>query len=425
MSKTVIKVQNLSKRYRLRKSVWQSGTLRDLVMSPFRRETPAPMNDSADVLWALKDINFSLKQGETLGIVGNNGAGKSTLLKVLSRITKPTAGYAELQGRVGSLLEVGTGFHPELSGRENVFLNGAILGMKRREIERKFDEIVTFAEVEAFLETPVKHYSSGMFMRLAFSVAAHLEPEILIVDEVLAVGDMNFQHKCLDKMQDIVRRGHTILFVSHNMSAITRLCQNAIALHKGQIVCAGEANMVISEYTNSQWGLSAEKVWEDESEAPHNEIVRLRRVRVVNEYGEKTDTIDLSEMVGVEINFEVLQAGHILIPNYHFYNQERTYLFAIQDTAGEWRSRPREAGSYTATAWLPKHFFNEGTLIVEVAVSSHVPSSQVHIRTNEVVRFEAVDKKENNLTRGDFSGKIAGLIRPLANWTTEFQTKRD
>ena len=422
--KPIIEVENLSKSYHLRLSQMNGGTLREAiaetVKAPFKR---AGQDNSADVLWALKNVSFAVEQGETLGVIGNNGAGKSTLLKILSRITRPTAGRANLRGRVGSLLEVGTGFHPELTGRENVFLNGAILGMKRREIESKYDEIVAFAEVEKFLETPVKHYSSGMFMRLAFSVAAHLEPEILIVDEVLAVGDVNFQHKCLDKMQEIMRRGHTILFVSHNMAAITRLCRRAIALDKGQIVSAGETSAVVGEYLNSNWGLSAEKHWENAHEAPQNETIRLRRARVVNRRGETVGTTSITEAVGIEITYDVLESGHILIPNFHFYNQERTLVFVVQDTGGEWRRRRREPGSYKTTAWIPPNFLNEGNLIVEIAVSSHVPQTRVHVHVADAVGFDVVDNTEENPTRGDYKGKIFGLVRPLVDWTTEVYSK--
>ncbi|HZH33379.1 MAG TPA: ABC transporter ATP-binding protein [Pyrinomonadaceae bacterium] len=255
----VVRVENLSKSYRLQNAAGRNSTLRDALVNTFKNRTKAR---KVDILWALRDVSFEVQEGETLGIIGHNGAGKSTLLKILSRITRPTSGFAEMRGRVGSLLEVGTGFHTELSGRENIFLSGAILGMQHREIERKFDEIVAFAEIERFLDTPVKHYSSGMFMRLAFSVAVHLEPEILLMDEVLAVGDTDFQHKCLDKMQEVMNEGRTILFVSHNISAITRLCRRAVALNRGQIVAEGEVQTVVNAYLNSSWGIKAEKVWE-------------------------------------------------------------------------------------------------------------------------------------------------------------------
>lgn len=259
MSELRIEAVNLSKRYSLTGKRERYKTLRDRMAeaavtpfrklgNAFRRNGKAEANGSKNSFWALKDISFEVKAGEVIGIIGRNGAGKTTLLKLLSRITEPTEGYADIHGRVGSLLEVGTGFHPELSGRENIFLNGAILGMRRNEIERKFDEIVAFAEVERFIDSPVKHYSSGMYMRLAFAVAAHLEPEILLVDEVLAVGDAAFQKKCLGKMGEITKEGRTILFVSHNMGAVRSLCNKGLVLSEGQLVESGDISRCIERY---------------------------------------------------------------------------------------------------------------------------------------------------------------------------------
>lgn len=271
MSDTVIRVENLSKKFILgHKQQERYTTLRDVIVNstkgllrPFRREKLNTRN-SQDDFWALKDISLEIKQGERIGIIGRNGAGKSTLLKVLSRITEPTKGRIKINGRVASLLEVGTGFHPELTGRENIFLNGAILGMSKEEIKRKFDEIVAFAEVEKFLDTPVKHYSSGMYVRLAFAVAAHLEPEILIVDEVLAVGDVKFQKKCLGKMEDVTKTdGKTLIFVSHDMTAIQNLCSSVIHLNNGKVVGIGEASKQIENYLNlekEQLGLNLNRV---------------------------------------------------------------------------------------------------------------------------------------------------------------------
>ena len=264
MSEAIITVENLSKSYRLQHQARERySTLRDLLANKIRElfcgKAIAPAN-SEEEFWALKDVSFEIKQGEVVGIIGRNGAGKSTLLKILSRITEPTSGRITLRGRVASLLEVGTGFHPELTGRENIFLNGAILGMNRQEVRRKFDEIVDFAEVEKFLDTPVKRYSSGMYVRLAFAVAAHLEPEILVVDEVLAVGDAAFQQKCLGKMKDVSQgQGRTVLFVSHNMGAMRSLCQRAVYLKAGKVVRDGRAGEVIDVYGNdSQTGERAE-----------------------------------------------------------------------------------------------------------------------------------------------------------------------
>src|SRR5687767_8980832 len=274
----VINADNLSKRYVL--GTRQPYSLRELLTGFFERG-----DDEGKVLWALRDVNFSVDEGETLGLIGHNGAGKSTLLKILSRITKPTSGSATIRGRVGSLLEVGTGFHSELSGRENVYLNGAILGMRRAEIDKKFDEIVAFSEIEAFLDTPVKHYSTGMYMRLAFSVAAHLDPEVLIVDEVLAVGDVGFQKKCLRKMRSVGESGRTVIFVSHDMQSITRLCRRVIWLKDGELRADGEATRVVSEYLHEQSQTGAEKIWQHDLDAPGNDIVRLRQIRVRDDRG--------------------------------------------------------------------------------------------------------------------------------------------
>src|SRR5437764_9127257 len=259
MSGIAIRAEGLGKRYRIGGSEYHSSLrdfLAEAVKAPFRRLRNGRAS-SGDSIWAVKDASFEIKHGEVVGIIGRNGAGKSTLLKILSRITGPTVGRAEIHGRVGSLLEVGTGFHPELTGRENIYLNGAILGMRKAEIERKFDEIVAFAEVEQFIETPVKWYSSGMYVRLAFSVAAHLEPEILIMDEVLAVGDAAFQQKCLDKMHEIRQQGRTIFFVSHNMPAVTRLCKRVLLMQQGQITADGPAQEIVNSYLSSSLNIVA------------------------------------------------------------------------------------------------------------------------------------------------------------------------
>ncbi|HEX8161973.1 MAG TPA: ABC transporter ATP-binding protein [Pyrinomonadaceae bacterium] len=255
-----IRFENVSKRYRLGGVHPGYLTLRETLgaalAAPVRRLARRAGGGERETVWALRDVNLEIRQGELVGIIGRNGAGKSTLLRILSRVTRPTTGEVEIYGRVGSLLEVGTGFHPDLTGRENVFLNGAILGMKKAEIERKFDEIVAFSEIERFIDTPVKHYSSGMYVRLAFSVAAHLEPEILIMDEVLAVGDAAFQRKCLDKMDSIARGGHTVLFVSHDIGAINSLCERVVLLEGGVVVRTGAARDVTAHYLEDADGVS-------------------------------------------------------------------------------------------------------------------------------------------------------------------------
>ena len=336
--KPAIKIENVSKRYRIGGLHPGYMTFREMlggvVTAPFRK---LKSGNGHQTLWALSDVNLEIGQGELVGIIGHNGAGKSTLLKILSRVTKPTTGEVELFGRIGSLLEVGTGFHPDLTGRENIFLSGAILGMRRAEIERKFDEIVAFSELEKFIETSVKWYSSGMYVRLAFSVAAHLEPEILMMDEVLAVGDAAFQQKCLDKMHDIRQQGRTILFVSHDMAAITRLCKRVVLLEKGRITCDGGPREVVQHYLSSSLKTGAAREWTNQLEAPGDDVVRIRRVRVRDEAGETTPVVDIRKPFGIELTYEVLDEGHALVPVIEFYNEEGTELFSTHDTNTEWR----------------------------------------------------------------------------------------
>lgn len=408
-----VKVENLSKIYTL--GAAKHDSMRDALIGFLRRTAG---RGEKNHLRALQNVSFEINEGETLGIVGNNGAGKSTLLKILSRITKPTSGTAEMRGRVGSLLEVGTGFHNELSGRENIFLNGAILGMRRAEIERNFDEIVQFAEVEKFLDTPVKHYSSGMYMRLAFSVAAHLEPEILIVDEVLAVGDVAFQRKCLNKMRDVSQSGRTILFVSHDMSAITRICSRAIALSGGKVVGTGAAIDVVREYLSSSWGMSAERVFEKGENPPQSEFVRLERVRIIDENGATSGSHDIRRKIGIEATYEVLEAGKILLPNFQVYNQSRIHLFTIQDVSGEWKRREKGRGRYVSTAWIPGNLMAEGNFFVNVAVVTYLPAMLVHFNQLEAVSFDVADSLSGDTARGDYAGKMEGVMRPLVEWET-------
>jgi lipopolysaccharide transport system ATP-binding protein len=328
-----------------------------------------------------------------------------------------------MYGRVGSLLEVGTGFHAELSGRENVFLSGAILGMRRAEIERKFDEIVAFSELEKFIDTPVKRYSSGMYVRLAFSVAAHLEPEILIMDEVLAVGDAAFQQKCLDKMHAIRQHGRTIFFVSHSMPAVTRLCRRVILLHDGQIVSEGEPQAVVNDYLSASWNITAEQEWETPSEAPGNDVVRLRRVRVLSEAGALATAFDIRRPVHIEITYDVLAAGHILTPHVGLVNEEGVRAFSSHDTSDEWRRRPREVGRYASVIALPGNLLSEGTLRAHVSVMSHTPTTTLHAQARNIVAFQVIDtSQQGESARGDYIGPIPGVVRPLLDWTTRFAT---
>ena len=313
---------------------------------------------------------------------------------------------------------MGTGFHPELTGRENIYLNGAILGMRKAEIARKFDEIVAFAEIEKFLDTPVKHYSSGMYMRLAFAVAAHLEPEILIVDEVLAVGDAQFQKKCLNKMQDVSRHGRTVVFVSHSMPAIARLCPRTILLDKGGVARYGPTDQVVGFYLRSGLGTSAERRWEDPRRAPGNEIVRLIDIRVRNAAGDTVDTVDVRESVGIEMEFEVLKAGTVLAPNFHLHNEEGVCLFVSHEHDPVWQRRGRPRGRYRTTGWVPGDLLADGTHFVTAVISTLAPLT-IHVFEEDVIAFQTTEGSQGDSARGDFSGRLPGVIRPLLEWTCE------
>ncbi len=414
----IIEVKNLSKKYFLR-SGHRKTTIRDVVLGAFDFLKKKDKNHKE--LLALKNINFDVEEGEIVGLIGNNGAGKSTLLKILSRIIKPTDGEAILHGRTGSLLEVGTGFHRELSGRENIFLNGAILGMKRSEIEAKYDEIVDFSEIEEFLETPIKHYSSGMFTRLAFAVAAHLEPEILMVDEVLAVGDLAFQRKCLSKMRDVNKKGRTILFVSHNMQAITRICDRAIWIKDGEIAADGEANEVVGIYLNSQLETSSQRVWNNLEDAPGNDIARLKSVSLLNNDGENSSTFDIRKPVLIEMVYEVLQNDKILMPSFQLYNDEGICVFTSNDLDEKYRHETRKKGTYTSRAQIPANFLAEGNFFVAVSAATYEPFSE-HFNERDVAAFLITDGMQGDSARGDFAGNMQGVVRPIFHWETDFQS---
>jgi lipopolysaccharide transport system ATP-binding protein len=418
---------NVGKQYRIGSPQNSYLTLREtltsLASAPFRR-LARESSLTQEMFWALQGVNFDVNPGEVVGIIGRNGAGKSTLLKLLSRITQPTTGRIEIYGRIGSLLEVGTGFHPELSGRENIYLNGAILGMARTEIARKFDEIVAFAEVEKFIDTPVKYFSSGMYMRLAFAVAAHLEPEILLVDEVLAVGDGRFQRKCLDKMQDIGRQGRTVIFVSHNMPAITRLCPRTILLDAGRVIGDGRSSQVVGAYLSSGLGTTAVRVWPDLSTAPGTDIVRLCAVRVCTEDYVFSDALDIRRPVGIEMEYEVLQSGHVLTPNYHFYNEEGVYAFVAGETDPAWAGSARSVGRYVSTAWIPGNLLSEGTLFVGAAIST-MDTGVVHFYERDAVAFQIIDSMDGDSARGEYAGPMPGVVRPLLQWSTRMISESD
>lgn len=367
---------------------------------------------------ALDRVSFEIGSGSVHGLCGENGAGKSTLLKILSRITDPTVGRVLLRGRVASLLEVGTGFHPELSGRENIRLNGALLGMSKAEVARRFDEIVAFSEIEKFLDTPVKFYSSGMYVRLAFAVAAHMEPEVLVVDEVLAVGDGRFQKKCLTKMQDVGQEGRTVLFVSHSMAAITRMCPRAILLNQGNVLKDGPSGDVVGAYMNSEHGMQAQREWPDPARAPGDEFARLRAVRVYDHEGTVSSSVDIRQPVRIEMEYDVLQGGAVLMPHFRLF-QEETIVFTSIDQDPEWRKRPRPPGRYISTMEIPGNLLSEGMLFVEANMITMEPV-RLQFKERDVVAFTVIDTLDGDSARGDWNGSLRGAVRPLLPWQTQY-----
>jgi lipopolysaccharide transport system ATP-binding protein len=424
-----LEFNHVSKRYRVRSD---DATTRDTIGNPITRPLRR-LRRRSEEFWAVRDVSFQVARGESLGIIGHNGAGKSTILKLLANITSPSAGEIKISGRLSALIEVGSGFHPELSGRENVYLSGSIMGMRRREIDAKLDSIVEFAGVRQFIDTPVKRYSSGMYVRLGFAIAAHLDPEILLLDEVLAVGDAAFQSKCMQRIKELEAGGTTIVFISHDLTAVERLCQRVILMRHGQIVLEGRPRDVIKEYhqaaavpgsvaANAHTG--AVKVWPDDSDAPGNEVLKVRSVRVRTRDGRTVSEVDIREPVGIEVEYDVTEAGHLLIPNYHFVNEDGLHLFSVQDVDSEWRRRPRPAGRYVSTAWIPGNFLSSGTLAVDVALSTHVPLVRVHALVQAIVAFEVIDSFDGSGVRGDYLGEYPGVVRPLVDWTTRFQPSR-
>ena len=434
-----IKVENISKRYRIgiKDQIHDSigGSILGFIKSPLNNyrkyrslykfndieheNHQGPKTNHDDIVWALRDVSFEIKRGEVLGIIGENGAGKSTLLKILCGITDPTSGYAEIRGRISSLLEVGTGFHQELTGRENVYLNATVLGMKKVEVDRKFDEIVEFSGVEKFIDTPVKRYSSGMNVRLAFAVAAYLEPEILLIDEVLAVGDVAFQKKCLNKMQDVGQEGRTVVFVSHNMTAITRLCGRGILLSKGKIIQDGNSHEVVSSYLTSGLGTTAEREWIDSEKAPGNDIVRLCAVRVKTEGGQIASALDIREPIRLEIEYEVTKTGYQLVPVFNFYNDEDVVVFVSRDLDPDWYQRSRPIGRFVSTAWVPGNLLAEGMMYIEPGIITITPFI-LHFAKRDAVSFQVIDNLDDNSARGDYAGQMLGVVRPLLKWTTQY-----
>jgi lipopolysaccharide transport system ATP-binding protein len=419
----VIRSERLGKKYLIRHEDEREkyNALRDVIAhnatSGWRaarslfHKRPALRNDREE-FWALKDVNFEIRQGEVLGIIGRNGAGKSTLLKILSRITEPSEGRAEIEGRVASLLEVGTGFHAELTGRENIFLNGAILGMTRAEILRRFDEIVAFAEVEKFIDTPVKRYSSGMYVRLAFAVAAQLEPEVLLVDEVLAVGDASFQKKCLGRMGEVSREGRTILFVSHNMAAVKALCRNAMLIKDGAVAAYGKVCEIADQYVSDAAQGESVREWLDPSTAEGNENIRISYVRITAPNGSTEITIDTGAQI--EIGFENFRESIILGCSVYITNRDGVLIFESGlIISPDCDSR---CGFYHLQGRIPAHLLNAGRYYLDLLFGKD--QRYPLFRINEVVSFEV----ENTATgRGANMNIAPGVIRPMLPWICSFQ----
>jgi len=427
MSDTVIRVENLGKLYRIGKRE-EYHTLRDSIAQSFSkgfsllRNLPSsifhpPSTVENGTIWALKDVSFEIKRGEVIGIIGRNGAGKSTLLKILSRITEPTEGYAEIRGRVGSLLEVGTGFHAELTGRENIFLNGAILGMKKAEIERKFDEIVAFAEIEKFIDTPVKHYSSGMYVRLAFAVAAHLEPDILLVDEVLAVGDASFQKKCLGKMKDVAKEGRTVLYVSHQMASIKSLCSRAIQIHNGSLIQDGQPEVVVNHYLVEEGsGLTPERIWSDPKTSPGDHQFRLMAIRVRNDSGQVQKVYESSESITVEMEFEILYHHPALFIGFALFDQNHVVVFQSCHNHCHEREWPKlRRGVNKLQCVIPRNILNNGIYSVSPRVG--LAFSGWIILDEIEVNFEIqMNHCESSFWNGSHNIAFPGVIIPFLGW---------
>jgi len=416
--KPIIRAKNLSKRYRIGSG--GHASLRDAVAATVRaplRRLSNGKKGADNIIWALKDVSFEIAPGEVVGIIGRNGAGKSTLLKILSRITKPTAGWVSLNGRVGSLLEVGTGFHSELTGRENIFLNGAILGMSKREIDNKFDEIVAFAETEQFLDTPVKHYSSGMTVRLAFAVAAHLEPEILIIDEVLAVGDIAFQKKCLGKMNEVAQAGRTVLFVSHDLSAVNALCARTLLLHEGAIVVDGPTREVTAHYLDTTNKLYSPITWTD---FPREQSVEIQLLAAtIRQRGENTTAVDCRQPFTISLTYENLKS----LPGSRFFilvrNGKGDLVFGTSDyDVMSPESMDRRRGRFQSEVTLPANLLKTGPYYA--TIGADIKNERVIFAENDAIQFEVYESGDDTLAERH---KRVGVIAPLLSWQTSEASK--
>lgn len=434
MSIESIHLDNVCKRFRLG-TANEYGRLTEAIASNAmkwlrRSSTPKPnsRNDSPTQqmedgwFWALRDIDLSIPTGDIVGIVGRNGAGKSTLLKILSRIVTPTQGRVGVRGRVGSLLEVGTGFHPELTGRENVFLNGALLGMPRAEIKRRFDEIVAFAEIDSFLDTPVKRYSSGMAVRLAFAVAAHLEPDVLIIDEVLSVGDQAFQRKCLGKASQLGDQGRTILIVSHNLSAVANLCRRAVLMQNGKIVADGTPESIIEQYLSDSQSGGGQRSWGDDESAPSSNEVRLQAISVRgNGVDAPTGEVDIDREIVVAVDYKVLSNNAKVSVQIQVKDETGSYVFwsanapSMSLSSDPWFDKPHPCGMYRSECRIPPNFLNDTRYFISVLIGPEVGVTSV--RQESVLSFLVHD---TGVMRQEYTGSWHGpVIRPRLDWKTQ------
>jgi homopolymeric O-antigen transport system ATP-binding protein len=428
-----IKIENLSKQYRLglvsTRTVshdlnrwWQTSIL--------RREDPylkvGDTNDRtvkgvSEYIWALRDINLDVKEGEVLGIIGKNGAGKSTLLKILSKVTAPTTGTIKARGRIASLLEVGTGFHLEMTGRENIFMNGSIMGMTKAEIRNKFDEILDFAGVEKYVDTPVKRYSSGMIVRLGFAIAAHLEPEILVVDEVLAVGDAEFQRKAIGKMQDVSsKQGRTVLLVSHNMSVIGDLCKRAIILSKGNIYKRGPVKDIINAYLEIAEYIDVIREWRNIGEAPGDMSIKLRKMYAVNKHGNTVQYSLTTEKIGIYIEYDILKNLKFFTLGINLYTSTGIHIFSSHESHKYEPSMTLTKGTYSTIAWIPGNLLQEGNYLISVAGMRYKPFT-ILFDEKELLRIQIIDTINQSAKPEDCNLDLPGLIRPKLSWETRTQ----
>jgi lipopolysaccharide transport system ATP-binding protein len=422
MSEVVIRAEGLGKQYRIgerQKYKALRDTLTDAMYAPFRMArslftASAKEMKEETTIWALKDVSFEIKQGEVVGVIGRNGAGKSTLLKILSHITEPTEGFVDLHGRVGSLLEVGTGFHPELTGRENIYLNGSIIGMKKREVDWKFDEIVDFAEIEQFLDTPVKYYSSGMYMRLAFAVAAHLEPEILLVDEVLAVGDAAFQKKCLGKMGSVAKEGRTVLFVSHNLAMVKKLCGQTVWLDSGRLHMSGNTEAVVSSYITKGANWEGQCDWKEGIANPGVTGLKIQSVSIRNGYGQMTGNLEVGKPFSVDITYVLTEPMPFCRVGFLVGTIHGITVFEAYDSDDERYAGPREPGTYLIRCKIPGDLLNSGRYVLSINASMHNVMHLAYLE--DVLMF---DVEDTAVVSADMYDERDGIIRPRLHWDSK------